>query len=271
MFAAAQRCVSTRSPCYPPRHAENNDWAVSSGRVDGFAPVSRLPGKAKAFRLIELLQGGDTYAEQAAQPASVPEPGSGTADGPLTGVKVLEFTTGVTGPLAASMLADTGADVIKVERKFDVDPARRAGTGPLHFGATYVALNRNKRAITLNPNAAETARQVERLLGWADVVLIDAASEGAFKVSAATATAARPRLLYTKIEPGPGEYELQALTGPAGNQVTSVPGLADRFTVAAPLFPPRLLPSGLSAFAVLDVQFVPVTATLPLTRLDFPL
>ena len=146
-----------------------------------------------------------------------------------------------------------------------------AGTGPLHFGATYVALNRNKRAITLNPNAAETARQVERLLGWADVVLIDAASEGAFKVSAATATAARPRLLYTKIEPGPGEYELQALTGPAGNQVTSVPGLADRFTVAAPLFPPRLLPSGLSAFAVLDVQFVPVTATLPLTRLDFPL
>ena len=200
---------------------------MSSGRVDGFAPVSRLPGKAKAFRLIELLQGGDTYAEQAAQPASVPEPGSGTADGPLTGVKVLEFTTGVTGPLAASMLADTGADVIKVERKFDVDHTRRAGTGPLYFGATYVALNRNKRAITLDPNAAETAGQVERLLGWADVVLIDAASEGAFKVSAATATAARPRLLYTKIEPGPGEYELQALTGPAGNQVTSVPGLAD--------------------------------------------
>ena len=179
-------------------------------------------GKAKAFRPNELLQEGDTYAEQAAQRPPVPEPSTGTADGPLTGVKVLELTTGVTGPIAALMLAGTGADVIKVERKFDVDPTRRAGTGPLYFGATFVALNRDKRAVALDPNAAagsKSAKMVEGLPDWADVVLVDAASEAAFKVSAASATASRPRLLYTKIASGPGEYELQAWTGPAGNQI----------------------------------------------------
>lgn len=55
--------------------------------------------------------------------------------------------------MATSMLADQGADVIKVEDRSAPDPTRNVGPGPrgAGMGAVYVALNRNKRSVALNP------------------------------------------------------------------------------------------------------------------------
>lgn len=91
--------------------------------------------------------------------------------GPLTGLRVIEFAHIMAGPTCGLMLADMGADVIKVEAPRGDDTRR--STPPTLEGesAAYMMMNRNKRGIVLNlknPRAVAIAR---RLLNDADVVL----------------------------------------------------------------------------------------------------
>ncbi len=67
--------------------------------------------------------------------------------GPLSGYRVLEFTTTVSGPMAAMVLADQGADVIKIEPPLIGDPARYLGSSREGMAALFAVLNRNKRGI----------------------------------------------------------------------------------------------------------------------------
>ena len=85
----------------------------------------------------------------------------------LSGIRVIDLGAFITGPLAAMMLADIGADVIKVEAPGG-DPFRRGhGTS---YGPTFAAYNRNKRSIVLDL-ATETGRtRLLRLLDRSDVL-----------------------------------------------------------------------------------------------------
>ena len=91
----------------------------------------------------------------------------------LKGIRVLDFGRFVAGPFCGALLADLGADVIRVERvgggedRF-ITPVRRGGTG-----AFYLQSNRNKRAITLSPLKPEGRQIVRRLVANADVVLVN--------------------------------------------------------------------------------------------------
>ncbi len=71
-------------------------------------------------------------------------------DGPLSGYRVLEVTTTVSGPMAAMVLADQGADVIKVEPPMIGDPARYLGSSREGMAALFAVLNRNKRSLPLD-------------------------------------------------------------------------------------------------------------------------
>jgi crotonobetainyl-CoA:carnitine CoA-transferase CaiB-like acyl-CoA transferase len=101
--------------------------------------------------------------------ASQTPPGRSVSDaktsggGLLRGVRVLDFSAFVAGPLGAQVLADMGADVIKVE------PPQ----GEAMRAAAYAvaACQRGKRSIALDINAPEARAVVERLIKWADVVL----------------------------------------------------------------------------------------------------
>ena len=64
--------------------------------------------------------------------------------GPLDGIRVIDFTTMIAGPYATMILADQGADVIKIEAPLASDHARRAGYGQRHFTAAFVNNNRNQ-------------------------------------------------------------------------------------------------------------------------------
>jgi formyl-CoA transferase len=88
---------------------------------------------------------------------------------PLSGLRVVEMTTMITGPLAGMMLADLGADVIKVERPDGGDPFRsfRGGLYSPHF----CAYNRNKRSIVLDVRAQDDLRALRELLARSDVLL----------------------------------------------------------------------------------------------------
>ena len=79
--------------------------------------------------------------------------------GPLDGVRIVDFTTMIAGPYGTMILADQGADVIKVEAPARSDHARRAGYGQRHFSAAFVNNNRNKRSISVDAKA-DAGRQV---------------------------------------------------------------------------------------------------------------
>ncbi|SCK46064.1 CaiB/BaiF CoA-transferase family protein [Streptomyces sp. WMMB 322] len=93
------------------------------------------------------------------------------SDGPLHGVRVLDVSTILAGPLASSLLGEFGAEVVKVEHPVDGDPAR--GYPPLEDGvsAAWTMLGRAKRSVTVDLHQDGAAEVVGRLAGAADIVV----------------------------------------------------------------------------------------------------
>jgi len=95
-------------------------------------------------------------------------PGSSVA-GPLDGYKVVDLTTMISGPLATMMLADQGADVIKVETPTGGDYSRHVATRRGGFSASFLNNNRNKRSIAVDIKNDAGLDIVQRLADEADV------------------------------------------------------------------------------------------------------
>jgi crotonobetainyl-CoA:carnitine CoA-transferase CaiB-like acyl-CoA transferase len=92
-------------------------------------------------------------------------------EGPMQGLKVLDFSIALTGPYAASLLADQGAEVIKVERPGIGDIARFVGVMVNGMSALYLVCNRGKRSIALDLQTPEGVDIARRLAAEADVVI----------------------------------------------------------------------------------------------------
>src|SRR5205085_8426776 len=91
---------------------------------------------------------------------------------PLAGVRVLDLTRVLAGPLCTMTLGDLGADVVKVERPDGGDDTRSWGPPFVARGSTYyLGLNRNKRSVTLDLTDAEDLALARRLAARADVVV----------------------------------------------------------------------------------------------------
>lgn len=92
--------------------------------------------------------------------------------GPLDGVRVLDLTRVLAGPLCTMMLGDMGADVVKIERPGRGDDTRAWGP-PFVEGesAYYLGVNRNKRSVALDTSTDEGKAQLGRLIREADVVI----------------------------------------------------------------------------------------------------
>lgn len=91
--------------------------------------------------------------------------------GPLNGVRVLDLSRLLPGPVATLHLADMGADVIKIEDHGAGDYARTMGDGPDGISLFYRAVNRNKRGLRLDLKQAEGREVFLRLASAADVVV----------------------------------------------------------------------------------------------------
>lgn len=91
--------------------------------------------------------------------------------GPLDGIRIIDFTTMIAGPYATMVLADQGADVIKVEAPSHSDHVRRAGYGQRKFTAAFVNNNRNKRSLALDVKSPEGRDVLLKLATTADVFL----------------------------------------------------------------------------------------------------
>jgi len=94
----------------------------------------------------------------------------GAAVGPLTRVRVLDLGTVYAAPITAMLLADYGADVIKVEHPRG-DPARTHGLSKDGHGLWWKVIARNKRAITLNLGTSEGQKILRQLVAETDVLI----------------------------------------------------------------------------------------------------
>lgn len=89
--------------------------------------------------------------------------------GALEGIKILELASYVTGPFASVLLADLGAQVIKIETPGEGDPFR--GWGEKLYAATFCSLNRNKKSLTLDIRKSESREVLLKLLERSDVLI----------------------------------------------------------------------------------------------------
>ena len=89
--------------------------------------------------------------------------------GPLAGIRVLDLTSMLSGPWATMILADQGADVIKVEEPVRGDHTRSLSNRSRGFSAQFLNLNRNKRSITVDLKTPEGIALLKRLSATADV------------------------------------------------------------------------------------------------------
>jgi crotonobetainyl-CoA:carnitine CoA-transferase CaiB-like acyl-CoA transferase len=97
----------------------------------------------------------------------------------LSGVRVIDMGRFIAGPMCAAMLADLGADVIRVERIEGGDDRFQYLTGPAgDNGACFLQWNRNKRSLTLDPMTSDARHILRRLIATADVVVANLPREG---------------------------------------------------------------------------------------------
>ncbi|WP_119165565.1 CaiB/BaiF CoA transferase family protein [Algihabitans albus] len=90
--------------------------------------------------------------------------------GPLAGIRIIDLTTVISGPMATMILADQGADVVKVERA-DGDFTRQLATRRGGHSASYLNNNRNKRSIVVDLKNPDDLEAVKQLAATADVFI----------------------------------------------------------------------------------------------------
>ncbi len=94
-------------------------------------------------------------------------------ENPLEGVRVLELTQYIAGPMAGQQLADYGAEIIKIERPGGGDPFRvyDGGRNVPDYGYNFRAFNKNKKSLALDLSAPDAANVIKRIAADVDVVI----------------------------------------------------------------------------------------------------
>jgi len=151
--------------------------------------------------------------------------------GPLSGYRVIDLTSNVAGPLATMILADQGADVIKVEAPEGGDHTRAGGNGRGGFTASFLNNNGNKRSIVLDLKKKAAREALLRLAADADVFVQNFRPGVADRlgVGEEAVRAVSPKIVYVSIS-GFGEKGLYA-TKPAYDPV--IQGFSGLATVQA--------------------------------------
>src|SRR5437868_7638998 len=119
--------------------------------------------------------------------------------GPLEGVRVVDLTSVVVGPLATQILADHGAEVIKVETKSgDLIRTMNGKSVTPGMGAKFLHLNRNKRSIVLDLKQAAAHAALMKLVERADVLVwnVRPASMARLKLAYDDVRKINPRIIY---------------------------------------------------------------------------
>jgi crotonobetainyl-CoA:carnitine CoA-transferase CaiB-like acyl-CoA transferase len=175
-----------------------------------------------------------------------------TPQPPLEGIRVVEAATLFAAPLAAMLLGDYGADVIKIEHPHRVDPARGHGPSKSGAGLWFKALARNKRLVTLDLSKPAGADLFLRLAERSDVVLENfrPGTLERWGVGWDELSAVNPRLVLARVS-GFGQTGPYAGRPGFGTLAEAMSGFAvlNGEPDGAPLLPPLALADGVAALA----------------------
>ncbi|MFD5102696.1 CaiB/BaiF CoA transferase family protein [Streptomyces albidochromogenes] len=190
-------------------------------------------------------------------PATAPAP---APTRPLTDLRVLDLATLFAGPLAATMLGDFGADVVKVEHPTRPDPSRGHGPSKDGIGLWWKILGRNKRTITLDLSAPTGRDALLRLAAGTDVI-IENFRPGTLEkwgLGPAELSAVNPRLVLARVT-GFGQSGPYAHRPGFGTLAEAMSGFAA--ITGEPEGPPTLPPFGLAdSIAALATAYAVMTA-----------
>ncbi|MFI8087602.1 CaiB/BaiF CoA transferase family protein [Streptomyces sp. NPDC086080] len=179
---------------------------------------------------------------------------------PLTGLRVLDLATLFAGPLAATLLGDFGAEVVKVEHPRKPDPSRGHGPSKNGIGLWWKMLGRNKRAITLDLSTPGGRATLLRLAETADVV-IENFRPGTLEkwdLGWPELSAVNPRLVLARVT-GFGQFGPYAHRPGFGTLAEAMSGFAA--ITGEPDSPPTLPPFGLAdSIAGLTTAYAIMTA-----------
>ncbi|MEC8833643.1 MAG: CoA transferase [Pseudomonadota bacterium] len=182
--------------------------------------------------------------------------------GPLDGIRIVDFTTMIAGPYAAMILADQGADVIKIEAPIRSDHVRPAGQSLRRFSAAFLNNNRNKRSLSVDAKTEAGRELILKLTQNADVFIQNyrPGVMARLGIDEPQLRTLNPRLIYVSMsgwgESGPYAHKpvydpiIQALSG-----LTSVQGGSDQ---ARPRLIRTILPDKLTGITAAQA----VTAAL---------
>jgi len=121
--------------------------------------------------------------------------------GVLDGIRVLDFGRYIAGPYCAAMLAEHGAEVIRIEKREGSEDRFQAPVANTGEGALFLQINRNKRGMTLDPMRAEGQEVVRRLVAGADVVIANLPPQTltAMKLDYESLKAVKPDIILTTV------------------------------------------------------------------------
>jgi crotonobetainyl-CoA:carnitine CoA-transferase CaiB-like acyl-CoA transferase len=121
--------------------------------------------------------------------------------GILAGVRVLDFGRYIAGPYCAAMLAEHGAEVIRIEKREGSEDRFQAPVTATGDGALFLQMNRNKRGMTLDPMRPEGREVVTRLVKTADVVVANLPPQtlAAMKLDYESLKAVKPDIILTTV------------------------------------------------------------------------
>jgi len=179
---------------------------------------------------------------------------------PLTGLRVLDIATLFAGPLAATLLGDFGADVIKVEHPLRPDPSRGHGPSKDGVGLWWKLLGRNKRTITLDLSTPGGRATLLRLAAGADVIIENfrPGTLEKWNLGWPELSAANPRLVLARVT-GFGQFGPYAHRPGFGTLAEAMSGFAA--ITGEPDAPPTLPPFGLAdSIAGLATAYAVLTA-----------
>ncbi|MFI6206631.1 CaiB/BaiF CoA transferase family protein [Streptomyces sp. NPDC051041] len=178
----------------------------------------------------------------------------------LTGLRVLDLATLFAGPLAATLLGDFGAEVIKVEHPAKPDPSRGHGPSKDGVGLWWKMLGRNKRTVTLDLSKSGGRAVLLRLAATADVV-VENFRPGTLEkwdLGWPELSAANPRLVLARVT-GFGQFGPYAHRPGFGTLAEAMSGFAAM--TGEPDAPPTLPPFGLAdSIAALTTAYAVMTA-----------
>jgi alpha-methylacyl-CoA racemase len=174
----------------------NPQLALMMGKVK-VSSLTEMMAFAKLFRKFdEHYLSGNTEASEGLKEVVRPE-----LAGPLKGVRILDFSRLLPGPLATMLLADMGAEVIKIEDPDNPDYIRDFEPMIEGTSAFYYALNRNKKSLAVNYLEADGKRIIYELVKKTDVV-VEQYRPGVMKalgLDYETLRAYNPKLIYASI------------------------------------------------------------------------